>query len=557
MNEIIRLGYVAISVPDVERAARFYTEVIGLERVTQNREAVYLRCNEHHHALALFEGKPRSLHHLGLEVNDHDVLAALRERLVRQGVSIEFRSWEPVGVGDGFCVRDPNGHLIEMHARMKTFDLPLEPRAVRPIRFGHLTVMTPKVEESVDFFRDLLGFRISDRVQGRLATWMRCNQEHHGVAFLRAPLNKINHYAFDLPDWNAFKTFADHMVCQGITAIYGPGRHGPGNNLFLYVPDPAGNIIELTAEVLQIWDEQLYQPGDWPNEPLSVDVWCAMMPPPHFTQGEGYAFHDWRMGSTVIGQGWSVVEVHDFKALDPNAHLTAPTEDLPELKVHIPRFSLARKDPLDHAKFMVLSDRQFAAGEGFSVSVEMAVEVQGTHNNPFGVSPDDPRLGSAAILLLDDTSGVLLNFEVGSRRVMALRERFGVNAPGGDGGPLAFADPQAIDLAIEPGSWHRYEIHYQPGEDCLLNPAPDRVEWYIDGRKVHEIAWAATLDPPAAPVMKPSRFRIGMGIFTLLDNLPDGRGGVIPGLDPNYEQTIWGQGVTARWRKIQYRSHFL
>jgi hypothetical protein len=41
-----------------------------------------------------------------------------------------------------------------------------------------------------------------------------------------------------------------------------------------------------------------------------------------------------------------------------------------------------------------------------------------------------------------------------------------------------------------------------------------------------------------------------MAIFTLLDDLPDGRGGTLPGLDPKYEQTVFGQGVTARWRNL-------
>lgn len=557
MNNIKRLGYSAMSVPNVERAVRFYSKIMGLEEIARNREAVYLRCNEHHHALALFEGEPRSLHHLGLEVDDHDALAVVREHLALQGVPIEARSWEPLGVGDGFCLRDPNGHLIEIYSRMEKIERSLPPAEVRPVRFGHLTLMTPRLDESVDFYRDVLGFRISDRVQGRLATWMRCNQEHHGVAFLSAPLNTVNHYAFDLADWNALKVFADNMSRQGVTAIYGPGRHGPGNNLFLYIPDPAGNIIELTSEVQQIWDEEGYQPGDWPNEPLSVDVWRAIMPPHHFMRGEGYAFNDWRMGSRVLGQGWSVVEVNDFKALDLHAEVTAPTEKLPEFKVHIPSFSLARKDPLDHAKFMALSDRQFAAGEGLSVSVEMAVDVHGTDDNPYGAEPDDPRLGSAAILLLDDTSGILFNFEIGNRRIMALRERFDATAPGGKRESVAFADPHLIDLNIEPGSWHRYEIRYHPGSDGLLDPGPDRIEWLVDGRKVRDIEWTVALDPTLAPVIKPSRFRIGMGIFTLLDNLPDGRGGIIPGLDPEYRKTVWGQGVTARWRKVQWGSNFL
>ena len=42
-----------------------------------------------------------------------------------------------------------------------------------------------------------------------------------------------------------------------------------------------------------------------------------------------------------------------------------------------------------------------------------------------------------------------------------------------------------------------------------------------------------------------------MAIFTLLDDLPDGRGGTLDGLDPDYENTTFGQGVTARWRNVE------
>ncbi len=84
-----------------------------------------------------------------------------------------------------------------------------------------------------------------------------------------------------------------------------------------------------------------------------------------------------------------------------------------------------------------------------------------------------------------------------------------------------------------------------------MTPGADRAEWYVDGRQVHAVNWVATVDPPAAPVIKPARFSVNMAIFTLLDDLPDGRGGKIDGLDPRYEQTVFGQGVHARWRDLE------
>jgi len=268
-------------------------------------------------------------------------------------------------------------------------------------------------------------------------------------------------------------------------------------------------------------------------------------------QPTGPEFYDWSAGSPVIGAGWNLMRAGDFTALDPAAQVTPPSEQLPELKIDIPRFTLGSKDPLDHPKAMLLSDRTIPTGDGFRVSVEMAVEVHGTEENPFAADPDDPRLGSAALLVLDNGTGLVMNFEVSNRRIMALRERFPISAPNPENSVQPLTDLKLTDGNIQPGSWHRYELRYLPGEDQLLCPGPDRAAWLVDGKVVNQVDWVTTLEPPHAPVVKPIRFQIGLGIFTLLDNLPDGRGGTIPGLDPDYEQTLFGQGVTARWRDLQ------
>ena len=475
-------------------------------------------------------------------------------RLWAVGDTIEQREYEEPGHGPGLCCRDPEGNRIELYAAMETVESELPPREVRPVKFGHLTLQVTQIDRTLRFFTDALGFRLSDTVQDALA-WLRCDADHHGVALLSATLPKPHHYAYELEDWNAIKKICDHLWQNDVPIIYGPSRHGPGHNLFVYVPDPAGNIIELFSEIDLIHDDEEYQPQDWENCPRTVDAWRAMEPPPHFLAGEGRPFNDWSAGSPVIGAGWSIVEAGDFVAMDEAATITAPTARLPEFKVEIPRFTLGSQDPSDHAKAMVYTDMRFATGSGLSLSAEMSVAVHNPEINPFGADPDDPRLGNGSLALLDDSTGLVLNFEVSNRQVMALRELFVVTAPGGDSGAIRpMADPVMTGVTIEPGSWHHYEIRYSPGEDQALSPGPDVAEWFVDGELAHRVEWVATIDPPAAPVVKPARFRAGMAIFTLLDDLPDGRGGTLPGLDPTYAQTLFGQGVTAKWRNLQVRS---
>lgn len=550
MINIKQIGHVGITVPNVEETVDFYEKIVGLEVSERIDGAVFLRCDEEHHCLAVYPGEERELHHLGLEVVDEAALEAARQALAQKGFEPIERPYEEPGHGAALCYRDADGNRIELFEGMERLDRPLQPRAVRPLRFGHITLQSIDLKIAAAFYSDVLGFRVSDTAEDAVI-WLRCNQDHHGVALLNAGHAKVNHYAYDLTGWEDVKRICDHLWRNDVPIIYGPSRHGPGHNIFIYIPDPAGNIIELTTELDQIWDEERYAPLDWPNEPRTVDVWRAMPAPPNLIAGDGYEFNDWSAGSPVIGAGWHVLQAGDFTALDPAATITAPTREKPEFKIDIPRFTIGFDNPLDHVKAIVTADMRFATGDGLSVSVEMAVNVHGTEGNPFGADPDDPRLACAAIALIDDTTGMVINFEISNRRVMALRELFAVNAPGGSDAVVPMADPAVTGLEIEPGSWHRYEIIYDPGSDAVLTPGPDRAEWYVDGELVHEVEWLATVDPPSAPIIKPARFTVNMAIFTLLDDLPDGRGGVLPGLDPQYEQTTFGQGVTARWRNLQ------
>ena len=549
---IKRLGQIGMTVPDVERVAAFYENIVGLEISDRADGAIFLRSSAEHHCLCLYPGTERKLHHVGLEVHDAAALDTVRQELAQHDLEATPTEFDHPGIGESICCRDPDGNLLEFYTGMQQLDQALAPREVRPIKFGHITFHTIDLPRSVAFYTDVLGFRISDTVAGDALAWLRCNQDHHGIAFLNDGQSKVNHYCLDMADWHAFKVMCDHLKRHHVPIMYGPSRHGPGDNIFIYIPDPSGNIMELSTEMVQIWDELSYQPKDWVNAPGTVDVWRALPQPKHMIGGEGRSPNDWREGSAVVGAGWSVLKAGDWTALDPAAKITPPTPETPEFGISIPKFTISAKDPSDHVKALVVADQRYPTGGGLSVAVDIAVEVHGTENNPFNADADDPRLGSGSISMIDDSTGIVLNFEISNRRVMALRELFVVTAPGGDsGGVLPMAEPFLTDLEIEPGSWHRYEIRYYPGEDAAMTPGADRAEWYVDGCQVHAVNWVATVDAPAAPVIKPARFSVNMAIFTLLDDLPDGRGGKIAGLDPNYEQSIFGQGVTARWRNLE------
>ena len=101
------------------------------------------------------------------------------------------------------------------------------------------------MEPMVDFYVGL-GFTITDRMDKGF-TWLRSNVEHHSIAIVDTGRSGgLDHYSWDLAEWEDFKTWADRLTDLGVTVQWGPGRHGPGGNLFVFYDDLDGNHIELS-----------------------------------------------------------------------------------------------------------------------------------------------------------------------------------------------------------------------------------------------------------------------------------------------------------------------
>lgn len=122
-----KVGHVGIYCQDLERSARFYTEVLGFQvtdTIAPGHEraggAVFLRCATDHHAIALFqataENKPGgSLHHIAMEVSTIDELMRVREHLRAHQVPIDLDGRRGAGVQLVVEFRDPDGHRLEVY----------------------------------------------------------------------------------------------------------------------------------------------------------------------------------------------------------------------------------------------------------------------------------------------------------------------------------------------------------------------------------------------------------------------------------------------------------
>jgi hypothetical protein len=120
-----------------------------------------------------------------------------------------------------------------------------------------------------------VGFAVSDKVVNRdgslAAFFLRSDHEHHSLAFFVGSENELDHHAYETTCWNDIRDWADRFGKERIPMFWGPGRHGPGNNLFFMVKDVDGNKLELSAELETFAPDQ--PPRTWPNTEYTLNYW--------------------------------------------------------------------------------------------------------------------------------------------------------------------------------------------------------------------------------------------------------------------------------------------
>lgn len=275
MLNIRHLRHAGVVVRDPTEAANFYEQVWGLRYVDDKGGTVYLRAaGEEHHVLALYPGDYRGVHHISFAVDDARAVDQAAAFLRERGVDIvegPHHITEP-GAGYGLRFLDPDGRLVELSAEKDPLNRGEWQAPVVPNKVTHTVLNTPDIDRATDFYTRVLGFRVSDWSEHEMV-FLRCNTDHHSLAFKTAPHASLNHIAYEVPSMEDVMRGIGNFRRIGRTQMWGPGRHGPGNNVFCYFQDAAGLVCEYTSNVEQVTDESTWVPRVWQRVPEQTDRW--------------------------------------------------------------------------------------------------------------------------------------------------------------------------------------------------------------------------------------------------------------------------------------------
>jgi catechol 2,3-dioxygenase len=265
-----QLAHVEVLTPTPEESLRFYTDVLGLEESGREGQSVFLRGwgERFYHSLQLTESEAPGLGHIGWRAQGAEELQAAVDRVEAAGAG---QGWDDGTRGQGptYRYRGPGGHVHELFWEVERFSAPAEmespfpnrpqrfvPRGIAARNIDHVTVSTADPGKDAEWYRDTLGHRFMEyTVIPERPDWIVfamttvCERSHDlGLVWDPSPVRgRVNHVAYWVDSREELLRAADVLLNQDVAIEFGPGKHGMGEQDYLYFREPGGVRIELNT----------------------------------------------------------------------------------------------------------------------------------------------------------------------------------------------------------------------------------------------------------------------------------------------------------------------
>jgi len=282
------LGYVHLRVSDLPGALEFYTGLLGLNEIVRKQGTAYLSARHdrpYHVVLTEVTGArpkpPRTtgLYHVAIRLPDRPALARVLSRLIARDWPLQGAADH--GVSEAIYLADPDGSGIELYTdrpraqwtwsngQISMTTEPLDVAALldtvrdetdAPARIdpradiGHVHLHVSDLARAEAFYRDLLGFEVTQRSYPGALFLAAGGYHHHlglniwaGRGAPPPPSDAAGLIAFAvrLPDRAAWQALVDRLADQGLHPEPQPADRGTALAL---VRDPDGIGVLLMSD---------------------------------------------------------------------------------------------------------------------------------------------------------------------------------------------------------------------------------------------------------------------------------------------------------------------
>ena len=258
-------GYFGIRSQKLDEWAEYGPKFLGLEVVERTPTTVKLRMDDRKQRI-LVSSTDANVAAFGFEVADAAALDALAAKLEQQQIQVQRVSGPDAslrGVTAAIRFADPAGNALEAFHGPEARTEPFKPgRPVSGFRtgamgMGHAVLHVKRVELLVPFYRDVLGFKVSDfMVKPFKAYFFHLNPRQHSLALLETGREGIHHIMMEACNLDDVGQALDLATAEARVAV-NLGRHTNDLMTSFYARTPDDFLIEYG------WGGRLIEPENW------------------------------------------------------------------------------------------------------------------------------------------------------------------------------------------------------------------------------------------------------------------------------------------------------
>ncbi|MFL5062160.1 MAG: VOC family protein [Xanthobacteraceae bacterium] len=261
------LGYVGIRAKRLDDWAAYGTRLLGLQRIDKSRSTLAFRMDDRKQRIIVDADGGDGIGFFGWEVADAAALDALAARLEQNGVTIARGSAalaDERRVKELIVFNDPVGNRLEAVYGAETTSAPFLPgRSISgfrtgPLGLGHVVLHVENVEAVLAFYRDILGFRLSDfYFHPFTAFFLHVNPRHHSLAFVQTGKNAVHHMMMELFSFDDVGQGYDLATAEEGRLATTLGRHTSDFLTSFYTWTPSDFMVEYG------WGGRSIDPATW------------------------------------------------------------------------------------------------------------------------------------------------------------------------------------------------------------------------------------------------------------------------------------------------------
>ena len=130
---------------------------------------------------------------------------------------------------------------------------------------GHAVLTVERLDDVLPFYRDVLGFALSDYILKPFrAFFLHVNPRHHSLAFIETGTNGLHHMMLELFSLDDVGQAYDIALIDPESIGSTLGRHTNDHVTSFYSWSPSGFMVEYG------WGGRLVEPGNWTAEEYTV-----------------------------------------------------------------------------------------------------------------------------------------------------------------------------------------------------------------------------------------------------------------------------------------------